>query len=398
MKSPARAVLIILLSCGAAAQERPKVDGHRVGSDELLRLAQLREETGAPLARDPRRAVALETRRAEENAGKLERYLGKLLKEGQDPSADPEARWALGELSKEHAYARDARRLLARDSAAERRTLERGLEALGRERPALSSPRPGASGSSRRAALRGDVAKLTAYVLKADAFGLDAARERAALEERRGELIRLNGLRAPLPEAGSAPADLRDGLASAPRASPVGVPAAEFKPKPGLGPAGEPAPPARGPVPTVEPSLMRTIKESMFSPQRAGPGASRWSTIADKYARKYNVPQKLVLAVISAESNGNPNARSKAGARGLMQLMPATARGLGFSPSRLSDPDTNIHAGVKYLSQLLRRYNGNVRLAVAAYNAGEGAVNKYRGVPPYKETRNYVRKVLGAYA
>ncbi|MDE2292664.1 MAG: lytic transglycosylase domain-containing protein [Elusimicrobia bacterium] len=136
----------------------------------------------------------------------------------------------------------------------------------------------------------------------------------------------------------------------------------------------------------------------MFGTKAVGAGVGRWSVIVDKYALQYNVPRKLILAVMDAESSGNPRATSPVGARGLMQLMPATARGMGFSPSRLYDPDTNVHAGVAYLSYLLKRYGGNTTLAVAAYNAGEGAVDRYGGVPPYQETRAYVRKVMSTYA
>jgi soluble lytic murein transglycosylase-like protein len=107
------------------------------------------------------------------------------------------------------------------------------------------------------------------------------------------------------------------------------------------------------------------------------------------------VPQALVNAVLMAESAGDPSAVSSAGAQGLMQLMPGTAAGCGIADA--FDPQENVHCGSSYLRSLLRRYHDNVTLAVAAYNAGPGAVDRYHGVPPYAETRAYVTRVLSAY-
>lgn len=108
-------------------------------------------------------------------------------------------------------------------------------------------------------------------------------------------------------------------------------------------------------------------------------------------AREYGVEEAVVRAIIHAESAFRPNALSRVGAQGLMQLMPATARRFGVSDA--FDAAQNIRGGVQYLSWLLRRFNGDLTLAAAGYNAGEGAVDKYRGVPPYNETRRYVQRV-----
>lgn len=113
--------------------------------------------------------------------------------------------------------------------------------------------------------------------------------------------------------------------------------------------------------------------------------------LVEKYSEKNGLDEDLVAAVIRQESGFNPKAVSKAGAIGLMQLMPATAQGLGVEDPY--DPEQNIAGGTKYLKNLINKYD-SVELGLAAYNAGPGAVNKYGGIPPYKETQNYVRNIM----
>jgi hypothetical protein len=112
-------------------------------------------------------------------------------------------------------------------------------------------------------------------------------------------------------------------------------------------------------------------------------------------AERHHVDPALVRAVIETESNWNPSAVSRKGALGLMQLIPTTAQRFGVNDA--FNPKQNVDAGVRYLRTLLERYNGNLDLALAAYNAGEGAVDRAHGIPSYRETRNYVQRVQDAY-
>ena len=132
----------------------------------------------------------------------------------------------------------------------------------------------------------------------------------------------------------------------------------------------------------------------------AAPGVSvetadSWKLYAQKFADLQDVDPFLVRAVIQVESGGNPEAISPKGAMGLMQLMPGTARELGVEDPM--HPHQNVKGGITYLSQMIKRFSGDLKLALAAYNAGPAAVEKYRGIPPYEETRAFVDRVLKIY-
>ena len=140
---------------------------------------------------------------------------------------------------------------------------------------------------------------------------------------------------------------------------------------------------------TVEESTVKTIKSSSLRP--IGKDAE-FNPLIIQAATRYGVDPALVKAVIMAESEYNPRAVSRKGAGGLMQLMPRTADYLGVKD--VFNPEHNINGGVKYLKQLLDQFDGDVTLALAAYNAGSRKVRKYKGIPPIRETRNYVKKVF----
>jgi soluble lytic murein transglycosylase-like protein len=154
----------------------------------------------------------------------------------------------------------------------------------------------------------------------------------------------------------------------------------------------------------LDPRFMLVRKEGALNPVAYTPTApytptadelQRYAAIVKTASQTYGVDASLVHAVISAESNYNPNAVSRTGAQGIMQLMPDTAKRYGVQNSM--DPSQNIHAGTKYLRDLLAMFKGKVELALAAYNAGENAVIRSGGIPPYAETRSYVPRVLGFY-
>lgn len=121
----------------------------------------------------------------------------------------------------------------------------------------------------------------------------------------------------------------------------------------------------------------------------------QYQPIIFKAAHRYQVDPDLIKAIIMAESNYDPNAVSKRGALGLMQLMPRTAKSLGVEEP--FDPEHNIDGGVRYFRQLLDKFDGNVTLALAAYNAGSRKVREYRGIPPYKQTERYIRNINNYY-
>ncbi|NPV05942.1 MAG: lytic transglycosylase domain-containing protein [Syntrophaceae bacterium] len=128
---------------------------------------------------------------------------------------------------------------------------------------------------------------------------------------------------------------------------------------------------------------------------KAGIDMTKYGPLIQKASEKYKVDYSLVKAVIKAESNFNHKAVSPKGAQGLMQLMPKTASTLQVKDS--FEPESNIEGGVKYLRYLMNVYNGHLPLALAAYNAGEKAVARYGGIPPYAETQGYVKRVLALY-
>lgn len=125
------------------------------------------------------------------------------------------------------------------------------------------------------------------------------------------------------------------------------------------------------------------------------PNAERFGPLARQAAQEAGIDPALFEALVASESAYDPNARSRAGALGLSQLMPDTAAALGVANP--FDPAQNLRGGAQYLSQMLQRFNGDVRLALAAYNAGPSAVEKFGGIPPYRETERYVRNVMGLF-
>jgi soluble lytic murein transglycosylase-like protein len=139
---------------------------------------------------------------------------------------------------------------------------------------------------------------------------------------------------------------------------------------------------------TVNPGYRNLAKGRQVSPAEV-------DKAIEEAAQKHNVDPNLVRALVKVESNFNAHAVSRKGAMGLMQLMPQTARTLNVSNP--FDPQQNVDAGVRHLKELLNSYNGDVQLSLAAYNAGQGAVARNNGIPPYSETRNYVKRITELY-
>lgn len=132
-----------------------------------------------------------------------------------------------------------------------------------------------------------------------------------------------------------------------------------------------------------------------WSANKINKKASQFKVYINNYSRKYRVDRNLIKAIITAESCFKVTAKSHKNAQGLMQLIPATAERFGVTDSY--NPQQNIRGGTKYLRFLMTRFKGNLKKVIASYNAGEGAVDKYNGIPPYKETKQYVKNVLKVY-
>lgn len=147
--------------------------------------------------------------------------------------------------------------------------------------------------------------------------------------------------------------------------------------------------------PAIAPTVSARERDDVIPLDIPQSGDCDLDLIIFRAGEREGVDPRFIHAVIKQESQYDPEASSPAGAKGLMQLMPATAK--RFNCNDLKDQACNVEAGTKYLAWLLKRFNGDVSLALAAYNAGEGSVDKYQGIPPYPETENYVKKIVTNY-
>lgn len=147
--------------------------------------------------------------------------------------------------------------------------------------------------------------------------------------------------------------------------------------------------------PAIAPTVSARERDDLIPLDIPQSGDCDLDLIIFRAAQREGVDPRFIHAVIKQESQYHSDATSPAGAKGLMQLMPATAK--RFNCDDLKDQACNVEAGTKYLAWLLKRFNGDVSLALAGYNAGEGAVDKYQGIPPYPETENYVKKIVANY-
>ncbi|HEX6898441.1 MAG TPA: lytic transglycosylase domain-containing protein [Thermoanaerobaculia bacterium] len=200
---------------------------------------------------------------------------------------------------------------------------------------------------------------------------------------------------APAPPA--APAAAPQTPAPEPKPEPAQPQPAPEAEKPAPAPAAAtPAPPPQKPAPLTPEEKLKKVSELLLqvNPTRAIPNSPYGELIYD-IAVRHSINPHLVAALIHVESAFNPRAVSRKGAMGLMQLLPETARRFGLKSKKdLLNPEKNIEAGIRYLSWLNKRFSGDVQKILAAYNAGEGAVERFGGIPPYRETQNYVQKIF----
>lgn len=154
--------------------------------------------------------------------------------------------------------------------------------------------------------------------------------------------------------------------------------------------APEPDPPATA---ALDEAIRDAVIPLHFEDTQAKIPEGPFGSMIFEAARRHSINPQVVAALIGAESAGDPRAVSRKGARGLMQLMPATAERFGTRKEKLYDPKENLEAGIRYLSWLVEQFPNDLSKVLAAYNAGENAVMRYGGIPPYRETRNYVRRI-----